>query len=52
MRFNNISNYSIVVVPGFCTGCGTEQPFMVDIYEYLNRIISAHGPSPYNGDFM
>lgn len=42
MRFNNISNYSSVVVPGFCSGCNKEQPFLVNVYEYFNRIIGAH----------
>ena len=49
MRFNNISNYSNVVVPGFCSGCNKEQPFLVNVYEYFKRIVAAHGPHPFNG---
>jgi hypothetical protein len=49
MRFNNISNHSNVVVPGFCSGCNKEQPFLVHVYKYFNRIIAAHRPYPFNG---
>jgi hypothetical protein len=49
MKFNNISNYSNVVVPGFCSGCNKEQPFLVNVYEYFNRIVAAHKPNPFNG---
>ena len=41
LRFNNLTNYSKIVVPGFCTGCNTEQPFLVDIFEYFNYIKAA-----------
>ena len=40
MRFNNISDYSKVCIPGFCTNCRSEQSFTVDILEYLYSIIS------------
>lgn len=48
MRFNNIINYSNVVVPGFCSSCNKEQPFVIDVFEYFNRIIAAYGVHPFN----
>jgi hypothetical protein len=40
MRFNNISDYSKVCIPGFCINCRSEQSFTVDILEYLYSIVS------------
>jgi hypothetical protein len=40
MRYNNINNYSTVCIPGLCINCRSEQPFTVDILEYLYSIAS------------
>ena len=40
MRFNNISDYSKVCIPGFCINCRSEQSFTLDILEYLYSIVS------------
>jgi hypothetical protein len=49
LRFKNLTNYLKIVLPGFCTGCNTEQPFLIDIFEYFNYIKAAYGPYPYDG---
>jgi hypothetical protein len=46
MRFNNISDYSKVTIPGFCNVCNSDQPFLLDTFEYLNDIVGAHSPYP------
>jgi hypothetical protein len=46
LRFSNLTNCSKIAVPGICAGCNTEQPFLVDIFEYFNRIQAAYGPYP------
>ncbi len=46
LRFKHSSNYSNVVIPGFCGSCKSEQPVLVDIYEYLATVIQAHRPYP------
>lgn len=38
MRFNNISNYNNVVVPGFCYECQTEYPIIVNSSDYLRKL--------------
>ena len=35
MRFNNIANYTKVVIPGFCVSCKSENPFVLSIIDYL-----------------
>jgi hypothetical protein len=40
MRFDNISYYSKVCIPGLCINCRSEQSFTVDILDYLYSIIS------------
>ena len=50
MRFNNISDYSTVTIPGFCSRCNTEGAFLFDTRRYLDSIISfyiRHDPSGY-----
>jgi hypothetical protein len=49
MRLNHISDYSKATLPGFCETCNSERPFLVDIFRYLDSILSAHGPYPYRG---
>ena len=39
MRFNNISDYSTVTIPGFCSSCRKEGAFLYDIRSYLDCII-------------
>jgi hypothetical protein len=46
MRFNNISDYSKVTIPGYCAVCNSDQPFLLDTIEYLNDIVGAHRPYP------
>ena len=46
MRANNISDCYKVTIPGFCNGCNSDQPFLLDIFEYLNDIVGAHRPYP------
>jgi hypothetical protein len=50
MRFNNISDYSTVTIPGFCSRCNTEGAFLYDTRRYLDSIISfyiRHDPGGY-----
>ena len=49
MRLNHISDYSKVTLPGFCESCGSERPFLADVFRYIDHIISAHGPYPTRG---
>jgi hypothetical protein len=49
MRLNYISDYSKVTLPGFCESCRSERPFLVDVFRYIDYIISAHGPYPSRG---
>jgi len=51
MRLNNSSDYSKITVPGFCSICRSEQPYLVDIFTYLDSILAAHGPYPCRGIF-
>jgi hypothetical protein len=47
-RFNNISDYSTVTIPGFCSRCRTEGAFLYDTLRYLDCIISfyiRHSPT-------
>lgn len=46
MRFNNIGDCYKVTIPGFCNGCNSDQPFLVETFEYLNDIVGAHRPYP------
>jgi hypothetical protein len=46
MRYNNISNYSTVTVPGFCSGCNSEVPFQYDIINYLHSLSTMKMPYP------
>lgn len=49
-RFNNISDYSTVTIPGFCSRCRTEGAFLYDTRRYLDSIISfyiRHDPGGY-----
>lgn len=39
-RFNNISNYSTVTIPAFCSRCRTEGALLYDTLRYLDCIIS------------
>jgi len=39
MRFNNISDYSTVTIPAFCSSCRKEGAFLYDIRSYLDCII-------------
>jgi hypothetical protein len=50
MRFNNISDYSTVTIPGFCIRCNTEGAFLYDTRRYLDNIICfyiRHDPGGY-----
>jgi hypothetical protein len=46
MRYNNISNYSTVTVPGFCSGCNSEVPFQYDIINYFHSLSTMKMPYP------
>jgi hypothetical protein len=46
MRFDNISDYSNVVLPGFCDKCKSQRSFAISIFSYLDRLVAAHGPYP------
>jgi len=49
-RFDNISDYSTVTIPGFCSRCRTEGAFLYDTLRYLDCIISfyiRHDPGGY-----
>jgi hypothetical protein len=37
LRFNNIHNHLVVTIPGLCLKCKSEQPFIMDINDYLNN---------------
>jgi hypothetical protein len=49
MRSNNIGDCYKVTIPGFCNGCNSDQPFLLDTFEYLNDIVGAHRPYPSGG---
>jgi hypothetical protein len=40
MRFNNIANYTKVVIPGFCVSCKSENPFVLSIIDYLVALVN------------
>jgi hypothetical protein len=39
MRFNNIANYTKVVIPGFCVSCKSENPFTLSLLHYLDYLV-------------
>ena len=45
-RFNNISDYSTVTIPGFCSRCRTEGAFFYGTLRYLDCIISIYDIRP------
>jgi hypothetical protein len=45
-RYQNISNYSSVTIPGFCNICKSEVPFQYDLLSYLNSIYEMKKPYP------
>jgi hypothetical protein len=49
MRFNNISDYSTVTIPGFCGRCKTEGSFLYETERYLDCIISFYLRHLHNG---
>jgi hypothetical protein len=40
MRFNNIANYTKVVIPGLCVSCKSENPFTLSIIDYLADLVN------------
>ena len=46
MRFDNIGNYSNVVLQGFCDKCESQRSFVTNIFRYLDSLVAAHGPCP------
>ena len=38
LRFTNINNHLVVSIPGLCLTCKSEQPFVMDIEDYLDTL--------------
>ncbi len=41
MRFDNIGDYSNVVLPGFCDKCESQRSFVTNIFRYLDSLVAA-----------
>jgi hypothetical protein len=46
MQFDNIQDFSKVAIPGFCTECDSESPFLYNTDTYVKHIESIISPSP------
>ena len=45
LRYDNINDYSVVAVPGYCSKCNTSVPFPYDLLEYLYEMSELAYPS-------
>jgi hypothetical protein len=45
-RYDSISDYSVVTVPGYCSKCNTCVPFIYEIIEYLYEMSELARPYP------
>jgi hypothetical protein len=46
MRYSHCSEYTKLVLPGICTDCHKDEPFIIDIFEYFKCMVYSKGPYP------
>lgn len=46
MRYDHCSEYTNLVLPGICTNCHKDEPFLINIFNYFDCMVSSKGPYP------